>query len=178
MAGAVPGDVRDDVARPAGTAAFVDQFRHGSIAAFGPDRCRLVVEEGPTVFHREAGEPFGMLLPALGQGGIEVVRRDRPGAQSLSKPFRCWQNVTGTNIGKQLASDQKRPVGKAKKRVDRHVVSQWPEWRNDGPNGGEMRRQCRGSQSVLGGFAARRNFGHQRRATLQDTDYEMAAGWP
>ena len=140
VAGTVPGDVRDDVACPAGTVAFVDQFRHGSVAAFGPDRCRLVIEEGPTVFHREAGEPFGMLLPALGQGGVEVGRDDRPGAQSLLKPFRCRQNVTDTNIGEQLASDQKRPVGEAKKRVDRHVVSQWPEWRNDSPDGGEMRR--------------------------------------
>ena len=140
VASAVPGDVRDDVAGPAGTVAFVDQFRHGSVAAFGPDRCRLVIEEGPTVFHREAGEPFGMLLPALGQGGVEVGRDERPGAQSLLKPFRCRQNVTDTNIGEQLASDQKRPVGEAKKRVDRHVVSQWPEWRNDSPDGGEMRR--------------------------------------
>jgi hypothetical protein len=119
-----------------------------------------------------------MLLPALGQGGVEVGRRDRPGAQSLSKPFGCWQNVTDANIGEQLTSDQKRPIGKAKKRVDCHVVSQWPERRNDCPNGFEMRRQFRGSQYGRSGFAARRNSVHQRWATLEDTGYETAAGWP
>ena len=183
VAGTVPGDVGDDVAGPAGTGPFVDQFRHGSVTAFGPSRCRLVVEQGPAGFHREAGEPFGMLLPALGQGGVEVGRRDRPGAQSLSKPFGCWQNVTDANIGEQLASDQKRPVGKAKKRVDCHVVSQWPDRRNDCLHGCEMRRQCRGiqfrgSQSGRSGFTARRNSGHQLCATLEDTGYETAAGWP
>ena len=164
VAGAVPGDIRDDVTGPAGTGPFVHQLRHGPVAAFGTDGRRRLVEQGPAAIHREAGEPLGMLLPALDQGRVEVGWRDLAGAQTLSEPFGARQDVTDPNVGEQLASDEKRTVREAEKRIDRHVVRQGPEWRDDGPDGGQMRRQFLGGQPGRGGCVACHDCGHQRWA--------------
>ena len=119
-----------------------------------------------------------MLLPALGQGGIEIGRRDRSSAQSLSKPLGSRQDVANANIRQQLAGHQKGTVSKTQERIDRHIVGQRPERRHDCRHGCEMRRQFLWGQPRRGGFAARRNSGHQRWGTWKDTGYETAAGWP
>ena len=87
-----------------------------------------------------------MLLAAFGQSFLKIGRRDCLGGEALAEPVCGRQDVTDTDIGQQLTGHEKRPVSQTQKRVDCHIVGQWPEWRDNRFEGCQVREQLLGGE--------------------------------
>jgi hypothetical protein len=160
--GAVPGDVGNNVARPAATQLAVDGLRDGVIAPLPRVRRRGgVVERLVAVVRRQSLVVLGILHAALPQRLLDVGGSDVTLHEEFDGTLRGWERLTVADVAEQAPRLEEPQVRQSLEGIHGDVVLQRPDRRDERADVGDRRRHqvdVRGQRSRTG---AGRGGGHQ-----------------